>query len=421
MSGAQEAAPPHEGRRPTLVTLSTVVAERVTWLWPGRLPAGKLVVLDGDPAVGKSSLSLDMAARVSTGTCWPDGAACPAGHVLILSAEDGLADTIRPRLDAAGAEPTRVHALTAVSYLDDEGTPRSRPVTLVDAPVIEQAVRQAGATLVVVDVLMAYLPGRVDAHRDQDIRGVLSELAALAERTGVCILLLRHLNKATGGNPLYRGGGSIGIVGAARAAMLAATDPDDDDRRVLAVTKSNLAAMPGALGYRLTDSPEHGCARVEWLGSTDHQAADLLGRREDDDERSERDAAAEWLAGLLRHGPVSATAVYRAADAAGLSKDQAKRAKKKLGVTAAKAGMDGPWLWSLREGSTEGSEGSTVSEPAPFAPFALPSGPPTERCAGCDGPMVLVEPGQTTHPSCETDRLPSRRRLYADAVREAAS
>ncbi len=391
---------------PTLVTLSTVVAERVSWLWPGRLPAGKLVVLDGDPAVGKSTLSVDLAARISTGATWPDGASCPAGQVVVLSAEDGLADTIRPRLDAAGADPTRVHALTEVRYVDDEGRLRSRSVTLADAGLIEQAVVRVGATLVVVDVLMAYLPGKVDSHRDQDIRGVLSGLAALAERTGCCILLLRHLNKATGGNPLYRGGGSIGIVGAARAAMLAAADPDDDGRRVLAVTKSNLAAMPGALGYRLVDSPEHGCARVEWLGATDHLAADLLGRHEAEDDRTDRDAAGEWLVELLRDGPVKAGEVYRAADAAGLSKDQAKRAKKKLDVVAAKAGMDGPWLWSLPEGSTEGSEGSALSEPAPFAPFPLPSGPEIGPCTRCS--HLCRRYGDDAGPLCASCRTVPR-------------
>jgi hypothetical protein len=409
----------------TLVTLASVVAERVSWLWPGRLPAGKLVVLDGDPAVGKSTLSVDLAARISTGTAWPDGATCPAGQIIVLSAEDGLADTIRPRLDAAGADTSRVHALTEIRYVDDDGKCRTRSVTLADARLIEQAVVKVGATLVIVDVLMAYLPGKVDSHRDQDIRSVLSELAALAERTGCCILLLRHLNKATGGNPLYRGGGSIGIVGAARAAMLAAADPDDDNRRVLAVTKSNLAAMPSALGYQLVDSPGHGCARVEWLGATDHQAGDLLGRHEADDDRTDRDAAACWLGELLRHGPVPAVDVYRAADSAGLSKDQAKRPKNKLGVTASKAGMDGPWLWSLPEGSTEGGEGSALSEPAPFAPFALPSGPEMGPCTGCGAPCRRY--GEHGNPRCDpcavlaATRLPSRRELYADALREAAS
>lgn len=383
------------------VTLAGVQPEHVSWLWPGRLPLGKLVVLDGDPAVGKSTLAVDLAARVATGALWPDGTTCPAGDVLILSAEDGLADTIRPRLDAASGDAARVHALTDVRYLDDAGRTCTRPPTLADAGLIEHAIRRHGARLVIVDVLMAYLPGKVDSHRDQDIRSVLSALAAVAEATGCCILLLRHLNKAAGGNPLYRGGGSIGIVGAARAAFLAAVDPEDETRRVLAATKSNLAVMPEALAFRLVDSG-NGCARVEWLGPTDHAAGDLLGRREDDDERSDRDAGAAWLANLLHDGPVKASEVYGAADSAGLSKDQAKRAKKRLGVSASKAGMDGPWLWSLPEGSTEGSEGRRDSEPAPFTPFVLPSGPEIGPCTRCAAPTRRY--GDDADPLCRSCR-----------------
>ncbi len=124
---------PGEALGAVTVTLAAVQPEHVQWLWPGRLPLGKLVVLDGDPAVGKSTLAVDLAARVTIGTRWPDGTDCPAGDVLILSAEDGLADTIRPRLDAASGDPARVHALTDVRYREDDGTVRTRTPTLADA------------------------------------------------------------------------------------------------------------------------------------------------------------------------------------------------------------------------------------------------------------------------------------------------
>lgn len=416
----------------TVVTLSTVRAERVLWLWPGRLPAGKLVVLDGDPAVGKSTLSVDLAARLTLGRPWPDGEDCPSGDVLVLSAEDGLADTIRPRLDAAGADVTRVHALTEVRYTDDEGRNRARSVTLADVRVIEEAVTRVSAKLVVVDVLMAFLPGKVDSHRDQDIRSVLSELAGMAERTGCCLLLLRHLNKATGGNPLYRGGGSIGIVGAARAALLAAHDPDDDSRRVLAVTKSNLAAMPGALAYQLVDSPDHGCARVEWLGATGHQAGDLLGRREDDGDRTERDEAAEWLIDYIETngGEVRAGDALKAAAQDGIAKTTLTRARQRAGVTSVKAGMSGGWVWSIgarrdHEG-TEGTSSQSVGSSVPSEDSSEPArDPDLGPCADCGastrryGPSGAprCEPCQVVH----STQMPSRRRVYADAVREAAS
>ncbi len=222
-----------------VVTLDSVRPEHISWLWPGRLPAGKLVVLDGDPGAGKSTLTLDFAARVSTGSPWPDRTPCPAGDVLLLSAEDGLADTIRPRLDAAGADPSRVHALTEVITAGDDGELRSRPPVIPgDLHLAEQVITEHGVRLAVIDVLMAYLSGEVNAHKDQDVRRALHQMSGLAERTGCCILVIRHLNKSGGPNALYRGGGSIGIVGAARAAFIAVADPEDDTgrTRVLAPT-----------------------------------------------------------------------------------------------------------------------------------------------------------------------------------------
>ena len=143
-----------------LVRLSTVTPERLTWLWEGRLPRGKVVTLDGDPSVGKSTLGVTLAAHITTGKPWPDGSPCERGNVLVLSAEDGLADTIRPRLDAAEGDPDRVDALTAVRTVTDTGEVVQRPPTLADVPAIRGAIWRTRAVLVVVDVLMASCPAR---------------------------------------------------------------------------------------------------------------------------------------------------------------------------------------------------------------------------------------------------------------------
>jgi hypothetical protein len=333
---------------PVTVALADVTPEHVDWLWFGRLPVGKLVVLDGDPSVGKSTLAVDFAARLSVGLAWPDGAPCPAGSTLILSAEDGLADTIRPRLDAAGGDPTRVHALTSIAYTL-AGAQRTRPPTLADVDELEHAVLSTRAVLVVIDVLMAYMPGRADSHRDQDVRGVLSAIAAMADRTRCVVLLLRHLNKSASGPAMYRGGGSIGIVGAARVGLLAANDPDDETRRVLAALKHNLSAKPDALAYQLVDSPEHGCARVQWLGASTHSAEALLAYHGDEDERAEHDAAVEWLRGHLidSGGEAIASDVFKAASRDGYAKHTVQRARKRAGVESGKDGMRGPWIWRL--------------------------------------------------------------------------
>ncbi len=163
--------------------------------------------------------------------------------------------------------------------------------------------------------------------------------------------------------------------------MLAAVDPEDDTRRVLAVTKSNLAATPPALAYRLVDDPEHGCARVQCEGVTHHSAHDLLSLRESEDERSERDEVARWLADFLTGcgGEASALDVYKAGSVEGYTKDSLKRAKKRAGVESVKTGMAGGWVWKLSAREHEAREERALSDGAPFAPFPRPSG----RCSVC--------------------------------------
>lgn len=341
----------HSLTGPALVRMSDVTPERVAWLWEARLPVGKLVVIDGDPSTGKSTLTLDLAARVSTGTAWPDGAPCAQGTVLLLSAEDGLADTIAPRLEAAGADRSHVLALEAVPLRDDDGTVSLAPPTLPrDIPHLRKIVTEHHVRLVILDVLMAYLAGKVDSHRDQDVRGVLAQLASLAEDTGCTIVLIRHLNKAGGSNALYRGGGSIGIVGAARSAFLVARDQDDNDRRLFAVTKSNLAGEAPTLAYRLV-STEHGCARVEWEAEpVEVTASQLLAPVLSDDERVERDDVCRFLLDFLteRGGSAAAADIRKAAQAEGLEWRRVQRARSRAGVISERTGFPATSVWSIR-------------------------------------------------------------------------
>lgn len=353
-----------------LTRLSDVQPERVEWLWPGRLPAGKLTTLDGDPGLGKSTLALSIAATVTTGGRWPDGTHCAyRGDVLLLSAEDGLADTVRPRLDAANADANRVTAIEGKTMVDpDTGERYLLPLSLADVHSLDSAMAQTSARLLIVDVLMAFLPAGTDSHKDQDIRRVLSALGTAADRNRCTVLLLRHLNKARGGDPLYRGGGSIGIVGAARAGLLVAADPNDPTRRVLACVKSNLGVMPDSLAYRLVDSPDHGVARVIWDGVTTHDAHSLLAAPSGDSTEDRHDID-RWLTDYLANGSKKANEVYSAADAAGYSKDQAKRAKKRLGIDAVRETGDGPWFWKLQtKGVDDQGSTSDTQNAAPLLP-----------------------------------------------------
>jgi putative DNA primase/helicase len=190
-----EAAQPLTAPGPVLVRLAAVQREPLHPLWDRYLYRGKLHLIEGDPDLGKTTLTLDLAARLSTGAAMPDGSTGigPAG-VVILGAEDGLADTVRPRLEAAGADLERIVALTAIMEADGE----RMPALPLDLGAIEAAIRDVEAVLVVIDPLMAFLDATVNSWRDQDVRRALAPLARLADRSGCAIVLLRHLNKSNG-------------------------------------------------------------------------------------------------------------------------------------------------------------------------------------------------------------------------------
>ena len=359
-------APPGRGPgtaipQPLGIILATVQPERVSWLWPGRIPLGKVTVLDGDPDLGKSLITLDLASRVSAGRAMPDGSvgdlAGPRG-VVLLTAEDDLSDTVRPRLDAAGADSSRILALDSVPSPEAAGV--CMP-TLADLDAIEEAIRQVDAALVVIDPLVAFLPPTSDSHKDQHIRRVLAPLAKLAARTGTAILAVRHLNKTGGGNPLYRGGGSIGIIGAARSGLLAAKDPDNpnSEMRILAVTKSNLSAKAPALAYRVEAT--NGVAHVHWEGETDHTAETLLAPARDPEEHTALERAKDFLWDTLAWGPKPAVDVKEDAEKIGIKERTLRRARAELGIATRKVGFSGGWVWELPPAKTaKNTEGDKV-------------------------------------------------------------
>jgi hypothetical protein len=259
-----------------------------------------------------------------------------------------------------------------------QGTIADRPVILPrDLPDIEYLIDRYDVALVVVDVLMAYLDGKVNSFKDQDVRQVLAQLATVADRTSACVVFVRHLNKAGGPNPLYRGGGSIGIIGAARAGFVIATDPDDenDSRRVFACVKSNLAPMPPALSYVLEQDPMGGVARVSWRGTSNHTAADILRDSSDDaDERVERNEAAVWLRDYLTAAGGCALARDAIKDgvAAEFTKDAVKKARIRIKAHSDRQGFGGKVMWTLPEalpiGAAIGAVGAGLQKQAPTAP-----------------------------------------------------
>jgi hypothetical protein len=229
-----------------------------------------------------------------------------------------------------------------------------RPIVIPDdVPAIRRAIERVDAGLVIIDPIMAFLSGGTDSYRDQDARRTLAALSALAEETGAAVVIVRHLNKSGGKNPVYRGGGSIGIIGAARSGMLVAKDTEDEDLRVLSMSKSNLAAPVSSLTFTLEEA-DNGAVRVEWLGESELTAAELLGATTNE-QPSAVEAAEEFLRTLLADGPVAQREVQAAAREAGISMSTAKKAKRELGVQSVAVREEGVrgvqgWSWSLPEG-----------------------------------------------------------------------
>jgi hypothetical protein len=338
---ASIASTPAATAGPVVVRLADVQAETVSYVWPHRIARSKLNLIVGDPGLGKSQITLDGAARVSRGAAWPDGGRAPLGDVILLSAEDGLADTIRPRLDALDADVTRVHALTAIrsAHGDERGFCLASDIAL-----LEQVIERTGAMLVIIDPISAYL-GATDSYKDGEVRGVLAPLAALAERADVAIVGVMHLGKGAQRPALYRALGSIAFVAAARIVLAVAPHPEDETRRVLAPVKANVCAPAAVLSFSL------GAGRLAW--DTDPVAGldiDALLSATGTDHQEYRDAD-DFLRELLTDGEQTVKQVQQAARDAGIGWRTVERAKHRLHIQSDRLGYGdtGRWYWRLPE------------------------------------------------------------------------
>lgn len=314
---------------------SHVVAQAVTWLWPDILPGGKLVLLDGDPDLGKSLIALDLCARLSTGRPFPDGRAGPGpANSLVLSAEDMAHDTIVPRLKALGADIGRVFVWQRDG--DDESWPWRFPS---QARLLDDALAQTDARLAVIDPVMAFLDDSVLCASDQSVRRALAPLIHLADKHRCTLLMQRHLNKQGGGHALYRGLGSIAFVAVCRYAMLVAPDPVVAGRCVVAPVRHGLAGSPSSLAYRITPGQD-GQPALEWLGPTSLSADELLAGAAAGRHRP-RDRAAAFLQQYLADGPRPSTEVWAAARKAGHTERTVQRAKRALDIRSQIVHKDG--------------------------------------------------------------------------------
>jgi hypothetical protein len=311
-----------------------VVAQAVSWLWPQRIPLGKLLILDGDLDLGKSLIALDLCARLSTGRPFPDGRPVPGpANALVLSAEDNAADTIVPRLQRLGADMQRVFVWQREA--DDEDWPWRFPAHVER---LDDALRRTDARLAVIDPIMAFLDKSVLCASDQSVRRALAPLMLLAERHRCAVLMHRHLAKRGGGRALYRGLGSIAFVAACRSAMLVARDPRTPDRCVLAQVRGSLAGPQSSLAYRLT-AADGQLPTVEWLGTSPGSADELLAGSAYV-EPSRHDRAAVFLEEFLAAGPRTARDIWEAAQKEDLSERTLRRAKDTLKIASRRVYRD---------------------------------------------------------------------------------
>ena len=353
---------------------SEIEPERVEWLWPGRIARGKHTCIAGEPGTGKSQLSIAIVSAISTGAEWPCGEErAPLGSVIILSAEDGAADTIIPRLIAAGADRGRIHIVSAVGNEDGKG--RRGFNLLADLDLLEKKIAEiGGVALVVIDPISSYL-GKIDSHKNADVRGVLEPIGEMAERTRVAILSITHFSKANVGTAtkaLHKFIGSIAFVGAPRAAFAVLEDPDDKECRLFLHAKNNLAAPPQGLAFRLEQTiVGEGIvtSRVKWerepvtMTANEALAADAASN----ESRIASDEAECFLRELLTDGAVPSEKVKSEAKAAGLAWATVRRAKTRLGITSYKDGMKGGWSCALPK-MLKPTEGAHLKDVGPFGP-----------------------------------------------------
>lgn len=247
---------------------NNVVVRPVVWGWPGYIPLGKVTAIEGDPGDGKSILTVDLAARFTSGAPMPDGSKhCGPFPVILISAEDDVEDTVAPRLLAAGADLRLIRFVT-------HGATESVPFVIgPDMAALQRMVIDIGAKLVILDPLSAFLGAGTDSHNDAGVRQALWPLYRMARDTGCGVLVVRHLNKGSG-KAIYRGGGSIAFAGAARAVFTVGRDPEDRNRRVFACTKMNIGPEPPSMAYSISYGNRG--PYLEWHGVVDTTSQDIV-------------------------------------------------------------------------------------------------------------------------------------------------
>ena len=322
-----------------LINMEQVEVEKIDWLLYPFIPFGKVTIVQGDPGEGKTTMVLQIIAKLTKGEAvLPSGSDEPAleaktvdlepVNVIYQTAEDGLGDTIKPRLLSAGADCSRV------MVIDDN----DQALTMMDAR-LEEAIIKTKARLVVLDPIQGFLGAAVDMHRANEIRPLMKRVAVLAEKYHCAIILIGHMNKNSNGKSSYRGLGSIDFQAAARSVLIVGRIKDEPEIRVVCHVKSSLAPEGKSIAFRLDKD-----TGFEWIGEYDISADDLLSG----DNRGQKiHEAKEFLKEILVSGSVAQTKVAEEAESRGIKKKTLWNAKKELEIDSVKIGNQ--WFWMLPE------------------------------------------------------------------------
>lgn len=311
-----------------IINMADVEAVEVKWLWKPYIPLGKITIIQGDPGEGKTTLALSIAAALTQGENLPNEVEIKAPvNVIYQTAEDGLADTIKPRLEAVNADCARVLVI-------DES---KEELSMTDER-IEKAIQQTGAKLIILDPIQAYIGANVDMHRANEIRPVMSKLGRIAEEYGCAVVLIGHMNKAAGQKSSYRGLGSIDITAVARSVLIVGKMRDSPSKRIMTQAKSSLAPVGKSLLFEINEN-----SALEWKGEVDITAEQFL--ENGGAELSKLEIATEFLLETLKDGKVSQKEIAAAASDYDFSARTLNEAKKNLKVLSIKA--DNKWYWKL--------------------------------------------------------------------------
>ncbi|WP_424360137.1 AAA family ATPase [Methylocystis parvus] len=339
-----------------LIQGSSITPEPIDWLWEGWLAAGKCHVLGGAPGAGKTTIAGSLGAIISTGGVWPDGSQSDVGNVVIWSGEDDPADTLTPRLIAAGADMSRVFFVGDVL---DAGKVRAFDPSKDIEPLRSAIASAGGASMLIVDPLVSAIAG--DSHKNAEVRRALQPLVVLASGAGAALVGITHFSKGTAGRePTERITGSLAFGALARIVLVAAKVPAEDEdgppSRVFMRAKSNIGPDDGGYVYdlRQVDLEAHpglSASCVQWGERIEGTAREVLQEAEGGGGRegSAVASAAEFLRALLAEGPMAATEVRAHAEGSGLSWAAVRRAQKALGIVSTRVGYgsDGSWEWRL--------------------------------------------------------------------------